>query len=239
MATKESAKGLGTDYEVQTRQYSIHLVGVTPLIMHRDNFSFTEKINRWRSDPENKKISTAGDDRSPAWTWIGYLYDDQGKVGISSDNLMTMLREAGAKLYTGKGKETFKRPTQYGLTVDQVQLPLLVDGKEIATDWIEKLVGVKDFTKHEAAVEAHGFELFAKRAVVGHAKHVRVRPRFQQWEVTGTITVLDEEESGLTQEILTKILTIGGSRCGLCDWRPSSGSAGSYGKFKAEINLLN
>lgn len=239
MATKESVRGLKADYQVQTKRYGIRLVGVSPLIMHKDNFQFTELINKWRSDPENKKISTAGDDRSPAWTWIGYLYSDQGVIGISSDNIMTMLREAGAKLYTGKGKETFKRQTQYGLVVDQMQLPLLINGKEISTDWVDKLVGEKDFSKHEKAVEEHGFELFAKRAVVGHAKHVRVRPRFQQWEATGTVTVFDEEESGLTQEVLTKILTIGGLRCGLCDWRPSSGSAGSYGKFEVEVSLLN
>ena len=76
-------------------QYQVTLKGLTPLLMHSDNLAFSERVQAWQKAPENKANSKAGDDRSPAWTWIGYLYHDGKHVGIPADNLMTMLREAG------------------------------------------------------------------------------------------------------------------------------------------------
>ena len=93
-------------------QYKITLEGLTPLLMHNDNLNFSEKVKEWQTAPENKALSVAGDDRSPAWSWIGYLYHDGKTVGVNSDNIMTMLREGGSKVKTGKGKETYKKQTQ-------------------------------------------------------------------------------------------------------------------------------
>ena len=39
---------------------------------------------------------------------------------------------------------------------------------------------------------ALGFELFAKGAKIGQSKHIRVRPRFNAWSASGTITVFDD-----------------------------------------------
>ena len=100
------------------QQYQITLNGLTPLLMHNDNLAFTEKVNAWRKDPANKELSVSGDDRTPPWTWIGYLYHDGKNLGVAADNLMTMLREGGAKVLTGKGKETYKEGS----------IPVNVDG---------------------------------------------------------------------------------------------------------------
>lgn len=216
--------------------YIAHLEGQSPLLMHRDNLSFSEAIKRWQTDPANKELSKAGDDRSPAWTWIGSLYHDNGLVGLDSDNLMTALREGGAKVKTGKKSETFKRQTQSGLLVADICSPLMVNGQTIPWGPIEALIGETDFDKHLDTAHKLGFDLLVKRARIGAAKHVRVRPMFAAWSADVRITVIDAEVSGLTKEVLQRILDCAGSLCGLCDWRPSSRTPGSFGRFTAKLS---
>jgi len=218
-------------------QYAVTLTGLTPLLMHNDNLMFSEKIKAWQKDPENKALSVAGDDRSPAWTWIGYLYHDNKVLGVSSDNIMTMLREGGAKVIA-KGKETYKKQTQSGIMLDQQQFNLVVNGELISVDNIKPLIGNTDFNKHIETVEDLNFELLVKRAKIGQAKHIRVRPMFRTWTLTGSLTVLDSELTGLNEETLRLILNQAGALCGLCDWRPSCKSSGTFGKFSPEIKRI-
>jgi hypothetical protein len=134
--------------EMKQRNYQVTLTGTTDLLMHQDNLNMSEHLKKWQKDPQNKKISVAGDDRSPAMRWIGNLYVDAGLVCIPSDNLMTMLREGGAKCPTGKRGATFKRQTQSGLVVDQAAWPLTIEGKAIEYATIKKLIDVPDFAEH-------------------------------------------------------------------------------------------
>ena len=218
-------------------QYAITLTGLTPLLMHNDNLAFSEKIKAWQKEPENKALSVAGDDRSPAWTWIGYLYHDNKVLGVSSDNIMTMLREGGSK-FIARGKETYKKQTQSGIMLDQQQFNLVVNGEFIPVDNIKHLIGDTDFNNHIESVEALNFELLVKRAKIGQAKHIRVRPMFREWALTGSLTVLDSELTGLNEDTLRLILNQAGALCGLCDWRPSSKSSGTFGKFSPEIKRI-
>jgi len=220
-------------------QYRLTLEGLTPLIMHKDNLGFGEKIRAWQKDPANKEHSVAGDDRSPPWSWLGFLYHNRKVVGIPADNLMTMLREGGAKVKTGRSTETYKKHTQSGIAIDQEQFALLAGDREIAVKPLNDLIGEMDFNRHLDTAEKAGFELLVKRAKVGQSKHVRVRPMFRQWIAVGTFTVMDEELSGLTQIVLQTILNQAGALCGLGDWRPSSPkSPGSYGKFATTLELV-
>jgi hypothetical protein len=218
---------------MQERHYQVMLTGETSLLLHRDNLEWAETMKRWGKDPANKRESIAGDDRSPAWRWIGNIYADRGLCVIPADNLMTMLREGGAKCPTGKGQATFKRQTQSGIIVDQVAWPISIGGATISYQPIMALVNDPDFEKHLKVVEDLGFTLLVKRAKIGPAKHVRVRPRFTRWECQGTVTVLDEM---ISTEVLQNILTFAGTYCGLGDWRPSSPkSPGPWGKFSATV----
>lgn len=220
------------------KQYQITLTGQSPLLMHNDNLAFTEsKIKAWQKLPENKQDSVAGDDRSPAWTWIGYLYHDNKYLGVNADNIMTMLREGGAKVIN-KGKETYKKQTQSGLMLDQQQFDLYIGGKRISYADIAPLILDNDFSKHIETAELLGFELNVKRAKIGKTRHVRVRPMFRDWELRGSLTVLDEDMFGLTQPILQTILNQSGALCGLCDWRPSSPSSGTFGRFTATVERI-
>jgi hypothetical protein len=204
--------------------------------MHRDNLEAAEHMKRWQMDPANKKKSVAGDDRSPGFRWIGNLYAEGGKVVLPSDNLMTMLREGGAKCPTGKGQATFKRQTQSGLVVDQIAWPIIVRGNEIPTAPFLAMADEEDFDLHCQKAVEHGFELFVKRAKIGQAKHVRVRPRFDNWSASGTITVFDP---AITKDVLGMILECAGFYAGIGDWRPSSPrSPGAYGKFTSTVEVV-
>lgn len=218
-----------------TKTYEVTLTGNTPLIMHQDSIEWSERVDRWLKIPENKKTSKAGDDRTPSWKWISGLYTDGNHVVVPSDNLMTCLREGGAKV-TKSGKETFKRYASSLILVNEPSWDILVNGKPVPfTDDDElALVAEPDFAAHEEWAKARGFFLFAKRARIGQNKHIRVRPRFDEWTLRGTITVLDVEI--IDDQVLEDIWRMAGSICGLCDWRPSSPQApGSFGKFVAVV----
>ena len=216
------------------KTYRVTITGETPLLMHNDNLSWADAMSKWGKDPATRAGSVAGDDRTPAWRWIGNLYVDGGKVCIPSDNLMTVLREGGAKCPTGKKGATFKRQTQSGLVVDQAAWPLVVDGgRMIDFATIKAMIDNAEFSEHEALAESLGFALFVKRARIGQAKHVRVRPRFDIWSASGSITVVDPD---ITRDTLRNILTFAGVYAGVGDWRPSSPkSPGSFGKFSAVV----
>jgi hypothetical protein len=221
---------------MDTRQYGIEITGVSPLLMHQDNLTWNEQIAKWVQDPNNKKLSVAGDDRTPAWRWMGYLYTDAGFVCMPSDNLMTMFREGGAKCPTGKKGGSYKRQTQSGIVVNEAAWPLVSNIGTIPTQEINGLVGNNDFAEQEKMAAGLGFSLFVKRAKIGMAKHVRVRPRFDTWSCAGSITVFDET---LTTDVLQMIVAHAGAYAGLCDWRPSSPkSPGPWGKFTAKVTEL-
>jgi hypothetical protein len=221
------------------QQYNITLKGLTPMLMHQDNLTFMEKIQQWQREPENKEHSVAGDDRSPPWTWLGYLYHDGKHVGMPSDNLMTLLREGGTKVMTGKGKETYKKHSQAGIMIDQQQWALHVGGKQVPVEPLQELIGNLKFADHIDTAEEYGFELLVKRVKVQRNKHVRVRPLFREWVLHGSLTVIDEELSGITEDIVQTIMNQAGAMCGLGDWRPSSPEKpGTFGKFEPIIEKV-
>jgi len=219
-------------------QYKVTLKGLTPLLMHQDNIAFNEKISAWQRAPENKEYSVSGDDRSPAWVWLGYVYHDGNVIGVPSDNLMTMIREGAAKVLTGKGKETYKKQSQAGIMIDQQQWTLYVNGAEVPIDPFQGLIGNNTFTDHLDMAEENGFELLVKRAKIGRSKHIRVRPLFREWVLDGSLTVIDHEISGITEDVLRIIMNQAGAMCGLGDWRPSSPNSGTFGKFEPVIKAM-
>ena len=217
------------------RTYTAVLKGLTPLILHKDDVDWADRMEEWKADPDNKKNSKAGDDRTPAWRWIGCLYHDGEHLGISGDNISKCLMEGGAMVPTGKGQKTFKAQTQSGMKVNDLYTPLLVNGKEIPFEPVKALMDVKAFPDHIQAVQKMGFRLMAKRAKVASNKHIRVRPVFDEWALGISLSVWDDQ---LTSGVLETILKFSGTYKGLGDWRPSSPkSPGSYGMFEVvELN---
>lgn len=216
------------------KTYKVTITGLSDLIFHADNIEWGEQMRRWREDPRNKAASVAGDDRSPACTWIGSLYNDGSNVAIPSDNLMRCLMEGGAQVPVpgGKNGKTFKAQTQSGMLVAEEYWPLMVGGKRIPVADIMALVNEPDFQAHVATVKRSGFTLLVKRARIGASKHVRVRPRFATWSASGTLQVWDDQ---LKLASLTDIIRIAGAYKGIGDWRPSSRTPGPFGRFEAKI----
>jgi len=197
--------------------------------MHQDNIEWSDYMDAWRADPANAKRSKAGDDRTPAFRWLGSVYHDHKVICIGQENLSRCLMEAGALMPTGKGQKTFKAQTQSGMRVDQLLVPLLVDGQPIPWKPLEALRDTPSFPDHMAAANKAGFSLFIKRAKIGQAKHIRVRPRFDSWGFEFTVSVTDD---AITEQILRTIFDLAGQYKGLCDWRPGCKTPGSFGIFR-------
>ncbi len=214
------------------RTYEVTITGTQALLMHADDIEWADKMDAWKNDPANKKSSKAGDDRSPAFRWLGGMYHDGKVVVMPGDNIMRCIMEGGALQPTGKGQKTFKSQTQSGILPGEPYWPLFVGEAVIPVapffDGKEK----RSFEEYQTLAQEHGFTLFVKRAKVGQSKHIRVRPRFDRWMTRGTLIVTDDE---ITTPILTSILALSGRYKGLGDWRPGGKTPGPWGTFTAEV----
>jgi hypothetical protein len=216
------------------RTYRITLRGLSPLLMHQDNIEWADTLKKWRTDAKNKKFSVKGDDRSPAFTWLGHMYHDDTNVAMPSDNLMRAFMEGGALVPVpdAKSAKTFKSQTQSGMLVNEPFWPVTIGDKPVAVKPLLALMKEKDFEEHARAAADAGFVLYVKRAKVGQSKHIRVRPRFDRWTISGTLAVWDDQ---ITTTVLRDIASLAGEYKGLGDWRPSSKTPGPFGRFKATV----
>lgn len=215
------------------RKAEFTLKGLTPLLMHADNVEACDMLNQWRKDPANKGSSTPGDDRSPPWSWQTYWYlDDESNLTLPSDNLLSCLRKAGSRIILKK-MTTFKELTCSGLQIPEDYLDFRNNGVKISAAQFVEHRGEKFVDQRKRAQEA-GFDLLMKRAPVGTGKHVRVRPIFRNWTVSGELMVLAPE---FDEERLNQLFTIAGT-VGVGDWRPGSPkSPGRFGMFEATVKM--
>lgn len=215
------------------KEYDVEITGATPMLVHSDNIEWSDRMDEWRKDPINKKNSKAGDDRTPAWRWVGCLYHDNEHLSIPSENIMKAIMEGAAQVPTGKGQKTFKAQSQSGLLCQSFHWPLLINGSLVKIADINALIDDElTFKDQVEAAESLGFELYVKRAKIGQAKHIRVRPRFSQWSCQGKITVVDSQ---ISRDILGQCLEIAGRYKGLGDWRPGGKTPGPFGMFTAKV----
>ena len=220
------------------QSYHFTLTGKTSLIMHQDSIDWTDFIDEWRANPSNKPYLTKakGDDRAPGFVWFGFLYHDGTHIAIPTDNLMRALRDGAAKISKGSGKETFKRQSQSGMGIQPHALLLYgANQQPIPIAPFQALADRQEraFMVHRQAARDHGFDIFAKRARIGKAKHIRARPIFHQWTVSGTVTVWDDT---ITPVVVRQMFELTGTLVGLCDWRPAAPEApGHYGLFDVTL----
>lgn len=216
--------------------YRVTLTGTQPLLLHHDDIEWADRMSEWGTNPDNKKNSKAGDDRTPAFRWIGCLYrDEEGRLIMPTENIMRCIMEGGAKVPTGQRQGTFKSQSQSGIMPQALGWPIVVNGKTVPVAPIDELMKVRNFDAHKEAVKSMGFSLFVKRARIGQSKHIRVRPRFETWQVSGDLVVTDES---ISERILKSILDVAGRLKGLGDWRPGSKTPGPFGMFTAGLVKL-
>lgn len=212
------------------QRYEFELKGATSLLMHSDDVEMADALVEWQKDPANRGVSKPGDDRTPPWTWQTYQYysDDGERVVMPSLNVSACLRKAATQIRM-KGQKTFKEASQNGMMIEQENLQFLCKGKELLTG---ALPGRNTTFQEQAdAVRDLGFRLFVKRVRVGQSKHIRVRPRFDNWAVRGSLMVLVPE---ITKEVLEQMFHLAG-RVGLGDWRPGGPTPGQHGMFEASV----
>jgi hypothetical protein len=212
--------------------YDVTLTHKTPLLMHHDNIEWADKMELWNRVPANKKGSKAGDDRSPAFRWLGCIYHDGERMVLPVDNIMASIMGGAAQVPTGKGQGTFKSRSQSGIVPGEMFWPFLVNGQEVPIADFFANAEKRSFDEFQALAAKYGFTLFVKRARIGKAKHVRVRPRFDDWSASGTLMVTDD---GITEEILRTILEQAGRLKGMADWRPGSPTPGSWGMYQSVV----
>ncbi len=217
------------------KTYEVELTGKTPLLMHHDNIDWADFMEEWKNNPANKKMSKAGDDRTPAWRWLGCVYHDGKHVSIPQGNIMRSIMEGGAMVPVPGGRmgKTFKAQTQSGMMSVEPFWPLILGDQLLPWSSLEELKDIEKFTDQKQMVRDLGFELMVKRAKIGTSKHVRVRPMFHEgWKLRGSFAVWDEQ---IERSTLQSILDYAGQYKGLGDWRPGGKTPGPYGTFEAKI----
>lgn len=211
---------------------SFRLTGVTPLLLHADNIDWADQLEAWRRDGQNKKRSKAGDDRSPAWTWIGYLWHDGNRVGIIAEALLRCMSAAGASYTMPGSRKSYKAAMMSAVRVPEFVSPIETPSGEVRMADVEPLKDEDSFETHRDRVRQLGFELDVRRVKIGQSKHIRVRPRFDRWHCDIDLLV---DTDVIDIKTLTAILNHAGQYQGVGDFIPGAKTPGLYGQFKAEL----
>lgn len=205
-------------------RFNVSITGRTPILMHFDNIEAQDAANA-----RGKSGGKAGDDRHPADTWKSYLYVDQERVVVPSQNMLSALLKVGSAISIG-GKKTLKAASQ-GVSFDDIYLPFLNRGKPVLRKDIEAIEG--DFVSQRKAANALGFDIQVCPVRVNGKRHIRTRPMFSDWTIAATFAATDPD---LTLPRLRELFGLAGMKAGLGDWRPGAPSKpGPYGKFDAEV----
>lgn len=223
------------------RPYTVTLISTSELIMDRDNITFAEEVTRWQKDPTNADVQRPGDDRAPAWGWLGKLHygESTGEVGLPQGMLGACLRAAATMIPhpTARGKKSLKEVSQAGIVFTQTLFPLLVQ-RPNAVRWqtipyaevFTKLAQEDDFLTQIDVARLYGIRLDVRRSRPQfNRSHVRVRPMFGPWRCIVQMQLMDEV---LTEDLVLQVFRMAGANKGLGNWRPSATRAGSYGTFQ-------
>jgi hypothetical protein len=152
-------------------------------------------------DRENEKTKKRGrEEMTPTVEAERCLYKDkEGKVFVPSLCLLASLRGAAVnRLVPGRGKKTFKNYIFSGVRIEPDNIPVQSE---------------------------KGWQPDLKPVVIGHARVIRARPRFDEWALECQLQIVDPI---VTKADLKEIITEAGRYNGLCDFRPL------YGLFEVE-----
>ena len=209
--------------------FDFELTGRTPLLMRADDVVADDELAAWRKSPENRSHSKPGDDRTPPEAWMGCVYKDCRNVVMPAANVMVAIR-GGATSVVMTGRKTYREASQSDLLIQEPYLEFLSSGRQIAVGEIDALRG-RRFGEMLHDVQRLGFALDVRRARIGMSRHVRVRPRFDEWLVRGRIGIVGNR---IDEDTLRQFFNLAG-RGGLGDWRPSSKTPGPFGQFTATL----
>lgn len=220
--------------------------GTMPLLLHADNVEWSDELSAERSRTQSQREKDGhtvrrGDDRDPAWTWMGYMYKslDEKVFTVPNQNLSAAIIIAATRTQK-KPRGSYKADAASQIAFDSIDLEFFCDGKQIEVKDIQNLRNEPNFEKHREAAKDLGFKLDMRRAKVGASKHVRVRPRFEKWSISGVIRLhpgpiraikgaMDRSDAPTLEDLLNYAGNVG-----LGDWRPGSPHPGAFGMFKVD-----
>jgi len=123
-----------------------------------------------------------------------YLYKNkEGKISFPAINILSCIREAASDYkVAGKGKKTYKTYIYSGVSISPEMIPM----------------------------ENDGWEPDIRPCVIGTARVLRSRPKFDNWSLSFTLSRLDEI---INVDDLRDIISAAGRYKGLGDFRPLFG----------------
>jgi len=219
--------------------YEFTLQGRMPILMHSEDIEGADRVKAWRRDPLHKNTDR-GDDRHPAWTWVTYLYIDSktGLISIPQTSLIKMLVEAGKSFKMPGSRKTLKGAVAALVQFNLINYPLTFDGdKQVNYEALLPIADMEKFDKQAEEVRKLGFTIDMRRVTVGTNKHIRCRPHFHNWSITGRIRV-DNTDGTIDKTTVEELFNFAGRFQGLCDYRPSARNPGPFGTFDATVKRV-
>jgi len=173
--------------------YNVELQGTAPLLMHSPESLKEQKQGRDSATPDPEIEARKS------------LYrDGEGSIVVPSRAIEGTMREAAKDFPVGGkgGKKSYKEYIMAGILVEPDNIPLqMADGGNPEDAW----------------------KIDLQPVVVQKSRIMRARPRFDQWKLQFTLTLLDPL---LDPRTVREILEAAGKYKGLLDHRPK------YGRFQ-------
>lgn len=194
---------------INVKTAEIHIVGDSPLIMHK----WSEKAKKEILDKQMKKAKTKGHDaKDPVRDFIDSIYWLEGEPEEKTEEGFAKAIQNGARF--GFPSVAFKASAvaagyRAGVTKNMVSMNAAfhIDGEFV------EIVGIPQMREDMV------------RVGMGVAD-IRYRGEFQNWSATFTVKY---NASAISLEQLVNLFNLGGFACGLGEWRPERG--GQYGMF--------
>lgn len=194
---------------INVKTAEIHIVGDSPLIMHK----WSEKAKKEILDKQMKKAKTKGHDaKDPVRDFIDSIYWLEGEPEEKTEEGFAKAIHNGARF--GFPSVAFKASAvaagyRAGVTKNMVSMNAAfhIDGEFV------EIVGIPQMREDMV------------RVGMGVAD-IRYRGEFPNWSATFTVKY---NASAISLEQLVNLFNLGGFACGLGEWRPERG--GQYGMF--------
>lgn len=194
---------------INVKTAEIHIVGDSPLIMHKRS----EKAKKEILDKQMKKAKTKGHDaKDPVRDFIDSIYWLEGEPEEKTEEGFAKAIQNGARFcFPSVAFKASAVAAGYraGVTKNMVSMNAAfhIDGEFV------EIVGVPQMREDMV------------RVGMGVAD-IRYRGEFPNWSATFTVKY---NASAISPEQLVNLFNLGGFACGLGEWRPERG--GQYGMF--------
>lgn len=146
-------------------------------------------------EERKNKLSRGREEVEPNEEARKLLYlDKENRIIVPALTILACLRKSATNFKVpGRGKKTFKDFIYSGVKIEPREIPLITE---------------------------NGWEADLQAVVIGRARVIKARPRFDEWELGFEIEILDVI---ITPSTLKEILVDAGKYNGLLDFRPLFG----------------